>query len=133
METDFHIRHYLPSDADTLQAWADAHGSRFDARLLPPCGVIVERCGQPAAAMFVHLCLGVGVGVIDYLFTVPGLHPSEAAECLGFGLEAVRKIAADHDTGILIAYAPPAIARYAANMGFHVASEGLTQLWTVTT
>jgi hypothetical protein len=126
------VRPYDASqDSAMLNEWARGHErGKFMTDLLPPVGVIAEIDGEPRAAAFMYLCYGVGLGIVDRLFTKPLLSLTHAAEAVGHCLKALRLAGQRHDTNVIYGYVHPAMVRAMKSTGVpHVVGSGdLTQI-----
>jgi hypothetical protein len=127
------IRDATPEDFPLVEAWGRAHGrAAFDARACPPTSFIVEDERGPLVFCKLYLSVGVGVAFLEGLFSRPGEKPSAVVAAVEFLVEGVRKIAAEHDYGVLICHTFPAVARKALGMGFVETQSGLVQMVTST-
>lgn len=108
------VRHYQPTDWPTVKAWWEAHQTSrlFEPALLPPVGVIAECDGDPHAACWLYMAVGVGVAFVDMPVSKPGLKLSEVSAAFRMVLEALEAIAKAHDYGVIIAHTLPPIARH---------------------
>lgn len=123
------VREYdAAKDAGIIHTWARAHGTRFIDALLPPVGVIACRDGEPKAVAWMYLCCGIGVGIIDRIFTAGGLGLGESRRALAHCVESLRAVARAHDTAVLYAYVPPVLAACSASLGFVEGHRDLVQL-----
>ncbi len=130
---DWSVREYdAANDSAMVREWARAHGTEFVEALLSPVGVVACRDGVPQAVAWMYLCVGVGVGYIDRVFTAGGLALGEARAALMQCVEALRAVARAHDTGVLYSFVPPALAKNAAGQGLITGHQDLVQLIILT-
>ena len=131
-EPNFTSRHYgtKVGDFQMVEEWGRSHGCvHFVETLLPPVGVIVEDEQGPIAVAWLHLSAGIGVGIVEHLFTRGGLGFREAGDATGYLIGCLKEIARAHDYGVLMAFTHPPIARAAMQHGFVRANTNLTQLF----
>lgn len=111
--------------------WQSRHGEPLAETLLPPCGVIVEREGEPIAALWCYHCYGVGVAFLEMPITRPGSYVSASMEALGLAVEAcvtLVKAAAQAEGGdvcLFKCYTLPGIARMLPRLGFTKCTEAM--------
>lgn len=123
------IRDATPEDYPLVEKWGRAHGrAAFDARACPPTSFMVEDDKGPLVFCKLYLSVGVGVAFLEGLFSRPGETPSVVVAAVEFLVEGVKKIAAEHDYGVLICHTFPAVARKALKMGFSETESGLVQM-----
>jgi hypothetical protein len=89
---------------------------------------MVEDDKGPLVFCKLYLSVGVGVAFLEGLFSRPGETPSVVVAAVEFLVEGVKKIAAEHDYGVLICHTFPAVARKALKMGFSETESGLVQM-----
>lgn len=133
METDDHlwqVREYdAASDAPMLHEWAKAHGSAFVEAWLPPVGVVACCDGEARAALWLYMCVGVGVGFIEHAYTAPSLTITDAKTATRHCVESLRAVAREHNTGLLFAHTSAPIAGVLSDMVHcHRANDRLVQL-----
>lgn len=99
-------------DFQMVADWWSAHTKEreFVEAFLPPTGIIVERNGEPVAAVWCHLSAGIGVAFLESPVTRPGLCLAETSEAMHVGLDAIEAICRGHDYGLLVANTLPGIA-----------------------
>lgn len=116
MSDGYHVREYGEKNWDwlTVSAWWAAHCSerQLIEKLLPPIGVMVERSGEPVAALWCHLSINVGVAFLENPVSRPGLSLLETAAAMSVALGAMESICRKHDYSLLIANTLPAIGRF---------------------
>lgn len=123
------IRDATPDDFPLIEQWAKAHGrALFDARTVPPTAFMVEDEKGPLVFCKLYLSLGVGVAFLEGLFSRPWEAPGVIVAGVAFLVEAVKKIAAAHDYGLLVCHTFPSMARKALGMGFTETHSGLVQM-----
>lgn len=130
-ESNFHSRAYgeRAGDFQLVEEWGKSHGCvHFVETLLPPIGLMVEDDHGPIAVAWLHLSAGIGVGIVEHLFTRPGLDLRQAGDAVGHLIGCLKLIARSHDYGVLMAFTHPGIARAAMQHGFVRANTNLTQL-----
>lgn len=118
-------------DWDTVSGWwaARQDAGVFTETLLPPLGVVVERGGEPLAAVWAYEAYGVGVAFIEFPCTQPGLAPKLAAAALMMAEECVARILREKNThALIVAHTRPHIARSLAHLGYLRASEGVVTM-----
>lgn len=110
---EIEARIYTPDDLPMLRQWAEFHGRELATEVLPPLGVIVSRDGEPEAALFVYLSVGVGVAFLEHAITRPMLSAKKTRESLMHATTAILAAAREQGEGynVFIAYTVPAIAR----------------------
>lgn len=110
---DFAASQYRPETHEALLAsWWESHArsdAHFDPKLLSSWGAVVERGGEPIAALFLYAA--PPVGFLEQAVTRPGLKPAEASYALLFASEILRETARWLGCAGLVAYPPAAIAR----------------------
>ena len=120
--SDLTVREYAKTDWPMLDRWWREHTSKtvLIESVLPPVGVVVEQDGEPVAALWVYLSVGVGIAFIENPVTKPGLTFVEASEVMGCAMRAIEAICKTHDYGMLRINAPDRIARWLQrNCGFN--------------
>jgi len=127
------VREYDPArDAAMVKAWARFHGTEFREELLPPVGIVAACDGKPMIASWMHLCYGVGIAIVDRIYTATGIQRKEARAAFLKCMDALRTIAREHNNGLLMAYAPPALAAFAKRNGWRMGHRHLVQILTPT-
>jgi hypothetical protein len=117
-------------DFQLVEEWGKSHGSvHFVETLLPPVGLMVEDDQGPIAVAWLHLSAGIGVGIVEHLFTRPGLDFKRAGDAVGYLVGCLKEVARSHDYGVLMAFTHPGIARAAMQHGFVRGNTNLTQLF----
>lgn len=116
------LRHYglAAGDWQTVSGWHEArHGEPLPETILPPLGIICEDAKGPAAAVFAHQSLGIGVAHADHFLTRPGLSFGEARRAGARLLEGLRAVLREQDYGFLKVFtACPALRRSLVRLGF---------------
>lgn len=114
------VREYdAARDAEAVASWWREHGNGpFPFSILPPVGVVVERDGEAVAACWLYLALGVGVCWLEHPVGKPGLAPFVLVEAFRHVVNALERVAAAHDYGVMFAHAIPPIARVMGRLGF---------------
>ena len=108
-------------DWQTVSAWWDRSDGVFAETILPPLGVIVERGGEPVAAMWCYETHGIGVAFLEFPCTAPGLPPGVAASALVFAEHAIVSILRHRGEHKLIrAFAKPRHARAMKRLGYQI-------------
>jgi hypothetical protein len=117
-------RLYNPErDCAMVSEWAEDHRrTPFAKELLPPLGVVVERDGEPVAALWCYMSVGVGIGFLEWPVTKPGLSMRESKAAMKFAVEAIIEAARVHDYHLFRVFTLPGIARVLRSEGWH--SEG---------
>lgn len=69
--------------------WRARHRVPFPENLLPGLGVVAERDGEGAAALWAYQSAGIGVALLEYAITRPGQSWAQARESLGRAFEGV--------------------------------------------
>jgi hypothetical protein len=130
----YQVREYgsKVGDYQLVAEWRKAHGAEFPETLLPPSGVIVERDGEPVAAAWMYMAVGIGVAFLDFISTAPGMTPGQSSEAIGHALAVLKRIAKDNNYGVLIGYTFPAIARCAEAHGFSTVADRVVQVVSTT-
>lgn len=122
METDaplLQFREYRADDMPMVSEWWGDHGhGEFPASLLPPVGVVAEQEGEPIAACWLYMAVGVGVCWLEYPVSKPGLSVRAARTAFAALVGALEDIARTHDYGLMMAHTLPPIARVMEGFGF---------------
>lgn len=133
MTPTLQIRESTSADYPLIESWAAHHRrASFDSRAVPPTSFMIEDEKGPLLFGKVYLSVGVGVAFADGLFSRPWEAPETISAAFGFWLEAVKKILAAHDYGMLVGYTFPAMARIGESLGMMKTNTGLVQLLTST-
>lgn len=102
-----------------VEAWFDAHGVMpCPKAMLPKLGIVIERDGDPEAAMWLYMDNSVGVCFLERCVSRPKLTVRAARESLLIGIDYMKRAAADMDYGVMFLRAYPALARFAKRAGF---------------
>lgn len=112
----FLVREYGTKSGDwqMVSEWWVAHTSERSLveTFLPPVGIIVERDGEPVAAVWCHLSAGIGVAMLESPVTKPGMSMAESSEAMDTGIRAIEAICRTHNYGLLVANTLPGIATW---------------------
>lgn len=129
----YEVRAYVPGDdTDMIARWSDAHGTEFKASWLSPFGSIAVRGGEPVAACFLYLPVGVGVAFAEFAYSAPGQTAAQVTEAMDIVCNGLRTMAKANDYGIIVTTAPRSIARRAKRIGWRPMGKNLETLWTAT-
>lgn len=128
-QNNYIVKHYEAKDFDLLNSWWVAHdGQPRNQNILPACGVICERNGEPVTALFLHMDNSCGMSMIEHAVSRPKLSLKIAMEGFRHCVSVLKKIAATHGYHTMAAFVHPAIARVLEGQGFSKAETGLIQM-----
>ncbi len=116
----FRVRDYwkYPSRYETVAAWWDEKKKGiFPENMLPPVGVIVEKDGEPIAALWMYMSVGIGEARLEWPITKPGAGIA-GAYALREAVNAMKTIAKAHDYGVLRVFTTPKIASALKRIGW---------------
>lgn len=123
------IRDATPKDFPLIAEWAKAHGrAAFNHQAVSPFAFIVEDELGPVVFCSLHLSVGVGVAFLEGLYSRPKCKAKQVVEATDFLKEGVKRIAAEHDYGVIVCHTFPSMARFASKIGFTETHQGLVQL-----
>ncbi len=107
-------------DYQTVSSWWRArHAREFPETLVPPLGVMVERGGEPAAALWAYQSAGIGVAFLEFALTAPGQSFGQARAALGHALTGVEAVLRSTGYGLMRCVCQPPMARSLRAFGFH--------------
>jgi hypothetical protein len=113
------VREYVKGDSLMVsQWWADHDQGMFPEALLPPVGIVVEHGGEPIAAIWLYMAVGIGVCWLEYPVSRPGISLKDSTVAFGLAIRALEKVAKTHDYGVMLAHTLPGIARVMRSFGF---------------
>lgn len=126
-EPQFQVRIYGEKlgDYQLVSGWWEArHGEPLPETILPPLGVMVERDGEPVAALWCYESFGVGVAFLEMPVTRPGLSVGASVAALSLAVDACVLTAKAHakrdggDVCLFKCYTLPGIGRILPRFGF---------------
>lgn len=126
MESKLTAREYRKEDWPMVEEWWSGHasGRALVESMLPPVGIVVERDGEPVAALWCYLSAGVGVAFLESPVARPGMSIKRTSEVMAFAMGAIEAVCERHDYGLLIVNTLPGIGRWLQrNCGFLPAGE----------
>jgi hypothetical protein len=134
MSDQIHIRHYEPSDYETLSEWWHAHGKhRRPEPMLPKCGVVCEIDGKPVSALFLHMDNSCGMCMADHAVSAPGLSLKTALLAFKHSVACLKKIALELGYHTMAVFTYPGIARVLERQGFREMSNNQIAMIASTT
>ncbi len=119
------VRLYSPEDYPMVNEWWRTHRREaLQPVTLPPLGVVVSGAdGAPIGALWCYESFGVGVAMLEWPVTKPGLSMAEAARAMSFAVASCIYLAgkrcepAGQYQCFRVATSPP-IARFLKRLGF---------------
>jgi len=119
MASDFLAREITDADKELARSWWYAHSEEeFPENLLPPVGVMIECDGQPVAACWLYMAVGVGVCWLEFPVSLPGLSLPRIRGAFAYAVKTLEAVALAHDYGVMMAHTLPPIARTLRGLGF---------------
>lgn len=124
------VREYQKEDYAMLAGWWKGHG--WDAvpeAILPKLGIIVELDGSPTAAGWLYMDNSVGVAMLEWVVTSPGVKPIQAYRGIQNLIGFLSERALELDYGVVLAACrQPALVRVYERNGFTKTDEKVTHL-----
>lgn len=121
-----------PEDYALVSPWWEARGGEAPTReMLPCCGAICERNGQPIACAFMYLdATGSGVAWLSWLASRPGTSGHHVARAFKHLLEYLTRFAREMNYWLVNAtYHHPSLISLCKREGFKVGDVGMVQLF----
>lgn len=128
MENDGRVSH---ADFGRVAAWYEARGGDSPSReMLPGCGAVAEKNGQPVAIAFLYLdATGSGVAWLAWLATCPRISRHLAGRAVRHLIAFLSDHARSMNYWLLTAtYHHPSLVSLLRRLGWKTADTGMTQL-----
>lgn len=113
-------RLYNPHDYLTVRQWFPRHGvEAVPEAILPKCGVVVEKDGQPMCAGWLYQDNSVGIAWLAWLVTNPDQPLFHVEQSLQHLLSAAETVVKDLGYGLVFTETNrPALGRFLQRQGF---------------
>ncbi len=111
-----------PGRYDLVNGWWTEHRGAaagiFPENLIPPMAAIVTSDGDPVVFLAAYEAVGVGVSILDWACSKPGIGAGVAKRAFLFAADSLREALKAHGYAVCITYTLPTIGRVLARNGW---------------